>query len=103
MSARKAKIERNTNETQLSVELNVDGEGVFTGSIGVPFMEHMLSLLTRQALFNLSIAGKGDLEIDAHHTIEDLGIVLGQTFKDSLGDKLALCVLVKPLYRWKKH
>ena len=84
---RRAEIERNTNETQLRVVVDLDGSGAFSGSVGVPFLEHMLDLLARHGGIDIEIAGKGDLEIDAHHTVEDLGICLGQALRDALGDK----------------
>lgn len=87
MSSRSAEVKRDTKETQLSVAIDLDGAGEYGGKIGVPFLEHMLDLMTRQALFNVTAEGKGDLEIDAHHTVEDLGIVLGQAFKEAVGDK----------------
>ena len=90
MPTRTSSIERSTKETQLKVRLNLDGSGKFKGSVGVPFLEHMLDLLTRQALFDLTIAGKGDLAVDAHHTVEDLGICLGQALKQALGDKTGI-------------
>jgi len=90
MSKRQAAIERNTKETQLKAELDLDGQGRFEGAIGVPFLEHMLDLMTRQALFDLTVSGRGDLKIDAHHTVEDVGIVLGQAFKQAVGDKAGI-------------
>ena len=90
MEARKAKLERKTNETHLQVDLNLDGSGRFEGTVGVPFFEHMLHLMTRQALFNLSISGQGDTAIDAHHTVEDLGIMLGVAFYEAVADKIGI-------------
>jgi imidazoleglycerol-phosphate dehydratase len=87
MSNRTATIKRHTKETQLEVSLDLDGQGKFQGSIGVPFLEHMLDLLARHGMMDISISGKGDLEIDPHHTVEDLGIVLGQALGEALGDK----------------
>lgn len=84
---RKAEVERKTKETRIRVILNVDGSGEFKGSVGVPFFEHMLDLFTKHGLFDLTIEGKGDLEVDFHHTVEDVGICLGQAFKKALGDK----------------
>jgi imidazoleglycerol-phosphate dehydratase len=80
-------MERETKETRLRLEIDLDGSGRFQGAVGVPFLEHMLDLMTRQALFDLTVEGSGDLEIDAHHTVEDLGIVLGRAFKEAVGDK----------------
>lgn len=84
---RKAVIERNTKETQIAVRLNVDGRGngkIFTG---VGFLNHMLELFTKHGMFDIEIIAKGDFEVDQHHTVEDMGIVLGQAFKEALGDK----------------
>ena len=85
--ARFAKIERKTNETQIAVEIDLDGEGKATVETGVPFMDHMLDLFMKHGLFNGEIVAHGDTEIDDHHTTEDLGIVLGQAIKEALGDK----------------
>ena len=87
MSNRKASIERNTKETQIEVSLLLDGQGQAELDIGIPFLEHMLEQVARHGLFNLSIKAKGDLEIDAHHTVEDVGITLGQAFTQALEDK----------------
>lgn len=84
---RTASIERNTSETQLKVSVNVDGTGHFEGALGVPFFEHMLNLLARHALIDLTIQGCGDIEIDAHHLVEDTGIVLGCALREALGSK----------------
>ena len=87
MSNRKASIERNTKETQIEVSLLLDGQGRAELDIGIPFLEHMLEQVARHCLFNLSIKAKGDLEIDAHHTVEDVGITLGQAFTQALENK----------------
>ena len=87
MSNRKASIERNTKETQIEVSLSLDGQGRAELDIGIPFLEHMLEQVARHGLFDLSIKAKGDLEIDAHHTVEDVGITLGQAFTQALEDK----------------
>ncbi|HNY27204.1 MAG TPA: imidazoleglycerol-phosphate dehydratase HisB [Candidatus Sumerlaeota bacterium] len=84
---RVAAVERVTKETQLKVRLNLDGKGVFSGRIGVPFLEHMLDLLARHGMMDLAIEGQGDTHIDPHHTVEDLGIVLGQALAQALSDK----------------
>jgi imidazoleglycerol-phosphate dehydratase len=86
-SERTAAVERATKETQLKVRLNLDGTGVFSGKVGVPFLEHMLDLLARHGMMDLTIEGQGDTHIDPHHTVEDLGIVLGQALSQALGDK----------------
>ena len=90
MSNRKASIERNTKETQIEVSLLLDGQGRAELDIGIPFLEHMLEQVARHGLFNLSIKAKGDLEIDAHHTVEDVGITLGQAFTQALENKKSI-------------
>ena len=87
MSNRSATVKRDTKETQIEVSLNLDGEGKSDLDIGIPFLEHMLDQVARHGLFDISIKAKGDLEIDAHHTVEDLGITLGQAFTQALADK----------------
>ena len=87
MSARTARIERNTNETQISVEINLDGSGQASFETGVPFLDHMLDQIARHGLVDLNIKARGDLEIDAHHTVEDIGITLGQAVNKAIGDK----------------
>ena len=84
---RVAKRKRTTKETDISMELNLDGQGWFEGSSGVPFFDHMLTLFAKHGGFNLSLVCQGDLEVDAHHTVEDIGIVLGELFLEALGDK----------------
>ncbi|WP_457668912.1 imidazoleglycerol-phosphate dehydratase HisB [Thiolapillus sp.] len=85
--SRSASIERNTLETQITVKLNLDGQGDGKFNTGVPFLEHMLDQVARHGLIDLDIVAKGDLHIDAHHTVEDLGITLGQAFDEAVGDK----------------
>ena len=87
MTARTASVERNTNETQIAIELNLDGKGLSKLQTGLPFFDHMLDQIARHGMFDLSIDAKGDIEIDAHHTVEDVGITLGQAFAKALGDK----------------
>ncbi len=84
---RSATIERNTSETQITVSLNLDGTGKANFDTGVPFLEHMLDQICRHGLVDLDIKANGDLEIDAHHTVEDIGITLGQAMKEAIGDK----------------
>ncbi len=84
---RKANIERNTAETQISLTLTLDGSGRFEGTTGIGFFDHMLHLLARHGNFDITLSCKGDLEVDNHHTVEDVGIVLGQAFTEALGDK----------------
>ncbi|HEB78775.1 MAG TPA: imidazoleglycerol-phosphate dehydratase HisB [Methylothermaceae bacterium] len=85
--SRSARVERNTLETQITVSLDLDGEGRGVFDTGVPFLEHMLDQVARHGLVDLEITAKGDLHIDAHHTVEDLGITLGQAFARAVGDK----------------
>ena len=87
---RSATVTRNTLETQISVELNLDGTGKSKFDTGLPFLDHMLDQIARHGLLDLSIAAKGDLHIDAHHTVEDIGITLGQAFNQAVGDKKGL-------------
>lgn len=87
MAERKARVERNTLETQITVEINLDGTGATRFDTGVPFLEHMLDQIARHGLVDLDIQAKGDLHIDTHHTVEDVGITLGQAFKQAVGDK----------------
>lgn len=84
---RSVSVERETRETSIRVQLNLDGRGESDLSIGIPFLEHMLDQVARHGLFDLSVSARGDLEIDAHHTVEDVGITLGQAFSKALGDK----------------
>ena len=87
---RTAKVERNTNETKILVEVNLDGTGRAELATGVPFLDHMLDQLARHAMIDLTVRAKGDLHIDAHHTVEDIGITLGQAVAKALGDKKGL-------------
>ena len=91
MTQRIATIERNTLETQITCSINLDGTGIATFVTGVPFLDHMLDQVARHGLIDLDINAKGDLEIDAHHTVEDIGITLGQAFAKAIGDKKGLC------------
>ena len=87
MADRIASVERNTLETQIKVSINLDGTGKFNCVTGVPFLDHMLEQVARHGLIDLDIHAVGDLHIDAHHTVEDLGITLGQAFDIAVGDK----------------
>lgn len=87
MSQRRATVARNTLETQIEVTVDLDGTGQFEAETGVPFLDHMLDQVARHGLIDLNIKAKGDLHIDAHHTVEDLGITLGQAFARAVGDK----------------
>lgn len=84
---RKASINRKTKETDISLELNIDGKGNSNVSTGIGFLDHMLESFAKHGLFDLNVKCQGDLVVDCHHTIEDIGIVLGSAIKDALGDK----------------
>lgn len=88
--SRTAKIDRKTNETEISLELNLDGSGKSQISTGVGFFDHMLQLLTRHAVIDLSVTARGDLQVDQHHTVEDVGICFGQAIRQALGDKAGI-------------
>lgn len=90
MHTRIATIERNTSETQITLTLNLDGQGQTTISTGVGFLDHMLNALARHARFDLTVQATGDLHIDEHHTVEDIGIVLGQAFGKALGNRAGI-------------
>ena len=90
MTSRNARVARNTKETQITVEINLDGTGLAQFNTGLPFLDHMLDQVARHGVVDLKIDAVGDLEIDAHHTVEDIGITLGQAFKQAIGDKKAI-------------
>ena len=85
-----AAVERNTKETQIKVSINLDGTGKADLNTGVPFLDHMLDQLARHGMMDVMVHAKGDLHIDAHHTVEDIGITLGQAFKQAAGDKAGI-------------
>ena len=87
---RTADVERNTNETQIRVRLNLDGKGVAKLATGIPFLEHMLDQVARHGMLDLEVEAKGDLHIDAHHTVEDIGITIGQALVKAIGDKTGI-------------
>ena len=87
---RQAEISRNTLETQITVRLNLDGSGQGKFATGVPFLDHMLDQIARHGMIDLDVTAQGDLHIDAHHTVEDIGITLGQALAKALGDKKGL-------------
>ncbi len=88
--ARRAEIERKTAETQISIKLNLDGEGKCDIATGIGFLDHMLTLLAKHSFMDLTVKAKGDLEVDSHHTVEDIGIVLGEALQEALGDKAGI-------------
>ncbi|KUK35165.1 MAG: Imidazoleglycerol-phosphate dehydratase [Caldanaerobacter subterraneus] len=87
---RKAEVKRKTKETDIYVELNIDGKGNYDIATGIGFFDHMLSLFAKHGLFDLKVVAKGDLEVDTHHTVEDVGIVLGNAFLKAAGDKKSI-------------
>ncbi|MFA5983864.1 MAG: imidazoleglycerol-phosphate dehydratase HisB [Methylococcaceae bacterium] len=93
MEQRTAEVERNTLETQIKVKINLDGTGQSSFQTGVPFLEHMMDQIARHGLVDMAIIAKGDLHIDDHHSVEDIGITLGQAFAQAIGDK-------KGIYRY---
>jgi imidazoleglycerol-phosphate dehydratase len=88
---RSAEIQRDTNETSIVLSLEIDGEGKRAINTGIGFFNHMLDLFTKHGLFDLSLNVNGDLEVDEHHTVEDVGIVLGEAFFQAVGDKAGIC------------
>jgi imidazoleglycerol-phosphate dehydratase len=87
---RTATVTRRTKETDITVELKLDGQGRYDVKTGIPFLDHMLEILARHGFFDLSVRARGDLEVDYHHTVEDVGLVLGQALRDALGDKAGI-------------
>lgn len=87
MNQRISSVERNTLETQIKLSLNLDGSGISSFETGVPFLDHMLDQIARHGLIDIQVIAKGDLDIDAHHTVEDIGITFGQAFAKAIGDK----------------
>ena len=87
---REATVERNTKETRISARLNIDGQGQYEVSTGIRFFDHMLELFTKHGGFDLTLKAEGDLDVDQHHTVEDVGIVLGQLFSQALGDRVGI-------------
>ena len=90
MHSRTAELKRLTKETQITLKLDLDGQGKSSVRTGIPFFDHMLTLFVKHALVNLTLRCKGDLEVDAHHTVEDCGIALGQSVRQALGDKTGI-------------
>jgi imidazoleglycerol-phosphate dehydratase len=97
---RTAEVTRNTKETQIRVKLDLDGKGAARLSTGVPFLEHMLDQVARHGMLDLDIEAKGDLHIDGHHTVEDVGITLGQAFAKAIGDKSGVCRSTRRFPAW---
>jgi len=89
--ARTASIERETNETTIRLQLDLDGTGTAVIKTGVGFLDHMLELLTKHGVIDLEVQATGDLHVDQHHTVEDVGICLGQAFREAIGDKSGIC------------
>lgn len=87
MKKRTARIARKTKETDIVIELNIDGAGVYKNKTGIAFLDHMLDLLAKHALLDLNVRAKGDLEVDYHHTVEDVGLALGEALNQALGDR----------------
>jgi imidazoleglycerol-phosphate dehydratase len=87
MMSRKASIQRKTKETDVHLTLDLDGKGEYDINTGIPFFDHMLSLFAKQSFFDMVLKAEGDIEIDFHHTVEDVGIILGQGLKEALGNK----------------
>ncbi len=90
MKQRKAKVERVTSEVKVKVDINLDGEGLFEIDTGIPFFNHMLSQFAKHGYFDLKISALGDLDVDFHHTVEDVGLALGDAFQKALGDKKSI-------------
>jgi imidazoleglycerol-phosphate dehydratase len=88
---RSASVSRDTRETQITLSVNLDGTGVANLNTGLPFFEHMLTQIARHGVLDLDVQAQGDLEVDAHHTVEDVGIVLGQAITKAVGDKTGIC------------
>jgi hypothetical protein len=102
-SDRIAEVQRNTAETQIGVRVNLDGTGAAQLSTGIGFFDHMLDQIARHGLIDLDIQAKGDLHIDGHHTVEDVGITLGQAFAKAVGDKKASAATDMPMCPWTRR
>jgi len=89
-AVRRAQVARTTKETDVRVEVNLDGRGHAEADTGVPFLNHMLEIFARHGFFDLKVQARGDLEVDQHHTVEDVGLTLGQAFRDALGNKTGI-------------
>jgi imidazoleglycerol-phosphate dehydratase len=89
-NGRRARVTRSTKETDITVEFNVDGRGQATVDTGIPFLNHMLDIFARHGFFDLTVQARGDLDVDQHHTVEDVGLSLGQALREALGDKTGI-------------
>jgi len=89
--SRTSEVERRTKETKISLEINIDGKGSYNITTGIPFLDHMLELFTKHGLFDLKITANGDTDVDDHHTVEDIGMCLGEAVNKALGDKIGIC------------
>jgi imidazoleglycerol-phosphate dehydratase len=98
MSERKAEIERKTNETDIKVKLNIDGHGDSAIQTGIAFLDHMLALFAKHGIFDLEVVCKGDLDVDGHHSVEDIGICLGLAFAKALGEKKGIARFAHSYY-----
>ncbi|RLD11320.1 MAG: imidazoleglycerol-phosphate dehydratase HisB [Chlamydiae bacterium] len=88
--SRNSLVERQTKETQISLEVNIDGKGIYSITTGIPFLDHMLELFAKHGLFDLKITASGDTDVDDHHTVEDIGMCLGEAVNNALGDKTGI-------------
>lgn len=102
-TARVAEVQRNTAETRVQVRVNLDGTGKARLNSGIGFLDHMLDQIARHGLIDLEVECAGDLHIDGHHTVEDIGITLGQAFAKAVGDKRASAATAMPMCRWMKR
>ena len=100
---RTARVERKTKETNICLELNLDGAGIFEGTTGIGFFDHMLDGFARHGFFDLRLEMEGDLQVDGHHTIEDLGIVLGTALKEALKDRRGSADTEAGSFRWMRR
>ena len=103
MGKRVAKIERKTKETTIKLELNLDGSGITDINSGIGFLDHMLDLWSFHGMFDLKLKCDGDLEIDTHHTTEDIALALGSALIDAVGERIKFFVTGIPMYQWTKR
>lgn len=100
---RQGSVTRTTRETDIKASINLDGEGRSDISTGIAFMDHMLTLFAKHGKFDLEVSAKGDLEVDCHHTMEDLGLVLGEAIAQAVGDKRASAATAASCSRWTRR